>query len=85
MIKLENIAEELAFAYEEINGVPMPRNLPTPDDKYGEMKKWKQLQNIPYSLVISMLSLVYGDDYKAFGYEMPSQELYLSMIKRASQ
>ena len=73
IIKLENLQQELAFAYKQINGIDLPIKFPTPGDKYSDEKKLEQLRQVPFFLVKEVLTTIYKTDYQLFGYEMPDK------------
>ena len=74
IVHLENVAEELDFMYQQLNGQRIPKMIPKPVDKYSENEKWKQLKKVPFSLINDTLHRIYYDDYLAFGYKMPTLE-----------
>ena len=73
IVKLENLHDELTFAYKQINGIDIPITFPQPADKYTDEKKLQQLRQVPFSLVKEVLTTIYKDDYELFGYEVPNK------------
>ena len=71
IVKLENARDEFAYAYRQINGRDIPILLPMPRDKYGDEKKIRQLRSVPFDLLHQVLSKIYVNDYKVFGYDIP--------------
>ena len=73
---MENLQEELAFAYKQINGIDLPIKFPTPGDKYSDEKKLEQLRQVPFSLIKEVLTTIYKTDYQLFGYEIPDKPFW---------
>ena len=70
---MENLQQELAFAYEKINGIELPIKFPTPGDKYRDEEKLEQLRQVPFSLIKEVLTTIYKHDYQLFGYKIPDK------------
>ena len=73
---------ELEQVYRMVNqGVEMPRKLPVPKDKINDDRMWRLLAQVSFELVNATLHNAFGEDYQAFGYQMPTRQFYLDKTR----